>query len=103
MNGFTLADSHSIQWRKSTVALGIEVKNLGSSGGRSMQLVRFKPGTSFPLHAHTGLEFIYLKEGEPVQDGQSLLSGYAATAASATVNANYHSTTGCVFLAVYCD
>jgi len=103
MNGFTAVDSHSIPWRKSTFAPGVEVKDLGTADGQSMQLVRFEPGTSFPLHTHTGPEFIYLLEGEAVQEGQRLLPGWAATAASGTVDTSYHSPTGCVFLTVYSD
>ena len=101
MYGYSFVDSHSIAWRKSTFAPGIEVKDLGTSDGRSMQLVRFEPGTSFPLHTHTGPEFVYLLEGEAVQEGQPLLPGWAATAASGTVDSNFHSPTGCVFLTVY--
>jgi anti-sigma factor ChrR (cupin superfamily) len=70
MNGYSFVDSQSIPWRKSTFAPGIEVKDLGASDGRSMQLVRFEPGTSFPIHTHTGPEFIDLLEGEAVQEGQ---------------------------------
>ena len=79
------------------------MKDLGTSDGRSMQLVRFAPGTAFPLHTHTGPEFIYLLEGEAVQEGQLLRPGWAATAATGTVDARYHSPQGCVFLTVYSD
>jgi anti-sigma factor ChrR (cupin superfamily) len=100
MNGYSFVDSNSIRWRRSTFAVGIEVKDLGSSDGQSMQLVRFEPGTSFPLHTHIGPEFIYLLETEAVQEGQRLLPGWAATAASGTVDSDYHSPNGCVFLTV---
>jgi len=103
MNGYSFVNSHSIPWRKSTFAPGIEVKDLGTSDGQSMQLVRFEPATSFPLHTHTGPEFIYLLEGEAIQEGQRLLPGWAATAESGTIDTNYHSPTGCVFLTVYSD
>lgn len=68
-----------------------------------MQLVRFAPGTAFPLHTHTGPEFIYLLEGEAVQHGQRLQAGWAATASTGTVDRHFHSPTGCVFLTVYSD
>ena len=103
MNGYSFADASSIPWRKSTFAPGIEVKDLTSSDGRSMQLVRFEPGASFPAHTHTGPEFIYLLEGEAVQEGQRLLPGWAATAAGGTVDTDFHSPTGCIFLTVYSD
>jgi anti-sigma factor ChrR (cupin superfamily) len=103
VHGYSSVDSNSIPWRKSTFAAGVEIKDLGSSDGQSMQLVRFEPGTSFPIHTHSGPEFIFLLEGEAVQEGQRLLPGWAATAATGTVDTNYGSPTGCVFLTVYSD
>jgi anti-sigma factor ChrR (cupin superfamily) len=103
MNGYRFLDSKNIEWRKSTFATGVEVKDLGSADGRSMQLVRFAPGTSFPLHTHKGPEFIYLLEGEVYQQGQRLLVGWSAVAAAGTTDDNFHSLTGCVFLTVYSD
>ena len=66
MRGYSFVDSQSIPWRKSTFAPGIDVKDLGTSNGRPMQLVRFEDGTSLPIHTHAGPEFIYRPEGEPV-------------------------------------
>lgn len=103
MTGYTFTDAHATPWRPSTFATGVEVKDLGSSDGRSMQLVRFAPGTTFPLHTHTGPEFIYLLEGEAVQQEQRLGPGWAATAATGTVDSHFHSPGGCVFLTVYSD
>jgi quercetin dioxygenase-like cupin family protein len=103
MTGFSFIDAQATPWRPSTVAAGVEVKDLGSSDGQSMQLVRFAPGTSFALHTHTGSEFIYLLEGEAFQQEQRLRPGWAATAATGTVDNHFHSPTGCVFLTVYSD
>lgn len=103
MTGFSFIDAQGTPWRTSAFAAGVEVKDLGSSGGQSMQLVRFAPGTSFPLHTHTGPEFIYLLEGEAVQQEQRLRPGWAATAAAGTVDIHFHSPTGCMFLTVYSD
>ena len=60
MNADSFVDSSSIPWRKSMFAPGIEVKDLTSSDGLSMQLVRFESVAFFPVHTHTGPEFIYL-------------------------------------------
>jgi anti-sigma factor ChrR (cupin superfamily) len=103
MNGFSVFNSDQIPWRKSTFAEGVYVKDLGTTNGQSMQLVRFEPGTSFPVHTHAGPEFIYILEGEAVQEGQLLLPGWAAAAGTGTVDSNYYSRTGCVFLTVYTD
>jgi anti-sigma factor ChrR (cupin superfamily) len=93
-------NADSIEWRKSTFADGVEVKDLGMSNGQSMQLVKFAPGTSFPLHRHESPEFIYVLEGVAFQEGQQLLAGWSAVAATGTTDSNFHSPTGCIFLLV---
>jgi anti-sigma factor ChrR (cupin superfamily) len=100
---YQFKDANTVPWRKSTFAEGIEVKDLGTSDGRSMQLVRFAAGASFPLHEHLGPEFIYLLEGTAIQEGKGLSVGWAAVAATGTIDSNFHSPTGCVFLTVYSD
>ncbi len=62
--GYHFTDSSSMPWRESSVAAGVEVKDLGSVNGQAMQLVRFAPGTKFPVHRHDGPEFVYMIEGE---------------------------------------
>ena len=103
MSNYQFSDANSVPWRKSTFAEGIEVKDLGTANGRSMQLVRFAPGASFPLHQHAGPEFIYLLEGSAIQEGKQLSTGWAAVAATGTTDSNFHSLAGCVFLTVYTD
>lgn len=103
MSDYQFNNANAIPWRKSTFAEGIEVKDLGTSDGRSMQLVRFAPGAAFPLHRHEGPEFIYLLEGNAIQEGQPLSAGWTAVAAMGTLDSNFHSPTGCVFLTVYTD
>ncbi len=66
-----------------------------------MQLVRFAPGAVFPDHFHTGPEFVYVLDGEVVQNGRRLRSGYAGVAESGTVDAGFSSATGCTFVLVY--
>lgn len=68
-----------------------------------MQLVRFAPGTRFPSHIHEGPEFVYMLEGEALQNGQRLRPGWGAAAASGTPDEDFHSPTGCVFLTVYSE
>ncbi|MCP3705963.1 cupin domain-containing protein [Paraburkholderia sp. CNPSo 3274] len=99
--GFSCIDSASMAWVPSRYAHGVEVKNLGKADGRAMQLVRFAAGATFPGHRHTGPEFIYVLEGEAVQNGRRLAAGYAGVAGRGTVDAEFHSDTGCVFLLVY--
>ncbi|MEX3919582.1 cupin domain-containing protein [Paraburkholderia sp. BR10872] len=99
--GFSGIDSASLPWVPSRFAPGVEVKNLGKADGRVMQLVRFAAGATFPDHRHTGPEFIYMLEGEAVQNGRRLTAGYVGIAERGTVDAGFHSDTGCVFLLVY--
>ncbi len=103
MNAYQITDSNTTEWRKSTFAEGVEVKDLGKANGREMQLVRFAPGTTFPLHVHGGPEFIFLLEGEAYDQGQQLRPGWAVVAATGTMHDNFHSPTGCLFLTVYSE
>ena len=63
-------NANTIPWRRSNFVQGIEVKDLGTSDGRSMRLVRFAVGASFHLHRHAGPEFIHLLEGAAIQEGK---------------------------------
>jgi hypothetical protein len=97
---FHFTDTASLPWRASTTVEGVEVKDLGTANGQAMELVRCRPGTVFPPHCHTGPEFIYLLEGEAIQHGQRLRPGWAGVAAAGTIDENFHSATGCVFLII---
>lgn len=99
--GFSFVDSARMPWVPSRFADGVEVKHLGKADGRAMQLVRFAAGATFPRHRHTGPEFIYVLEGEAVQNGRRLSAGYAGVAAQGSVDVDFHSDTGCIFLLAY--
>jgi len=103
LHGYTAVDAAALPWRPSTFAPGVEVKDLGSANGQSMQLVRFAPGAVFPRHTHAGPEFLWLIEGEALQQGRRLGPGWAGTAAAGTVDDGFHSPKGCLFLTVYRD
>jgi anti-sigma factor ChrR (cupin superfamily) len=100
---FFYADGESVAWRASDFAKNVEVKDLGAVNGRAMQLVRFPPGTVFPVHQHNGPEFVYVLEGELIQNGQRLGRGWVSVAAAGTVDVDVKSETGCVFLIVYSE
>jgi anti-sigma factor ChrR (cupin superfamily) len=80
MPDFSCIDAASTPWRASTFAAGVAVKDLGDANGRAMQLVRFPPGTVFPVHQHAGPEFVYILEGELLQHGKRLGRGWAGEA-----------------------
>jgi quercetin dioxygenase-like cupin family protein len=101
MVGYQFINAGEVPWRKSTLADGVEVKDLGAVDGRAMQLVRYAPGASFPVHRHSGPEFVYLLEGEAYQQGQRLQRGWAAVAAAGTTDDHFHSPGACVLLTVF--
>lgn len=98
--GFICTNSEGISWRPSAFAAGVEVKELGAANGRVMQLVRFQPGAVFPAHQHMGAEFIYVLEGDLIQEGQRLKRGWASVAPSGTGDDVVRSESGCMFLIV---
>lgn len=100
---YAFTNANTLPWRPSAFAQGVSVKDLGAANGRAMQLVRFAPGTAFPLHTHSGPEFVYLLEGDATQEGQHLRPGWASVAAAGTVDTAFHSAGGCIFLTVYSD
>ncbi|HEX8746416.1 MAG TPA: cupin domain-containing protein [Pyrinomonadaceae bacterium] len=100
---FFFADSKSVEWHASTFAPGVEVKDLGAANGRFMQLVRFPPGAVFPVHEHAGPEFVYVLEGELIQNGRRLGPGWVSVAQAGTVDEDVKSETGCVFLIIYTE
>jgi hypothetical protein len=100
---FIAANSAEIPWRPSTFAQGVSVKDLGSANGRSMQLVRFDPGATFPWHRHAGPEFVYVLEGVVTQRGVRLGSGWAGVSATGTDEDDFRSETGAIFLTIYTD
>jgi hypothetical protein len=98
---FFSSDSGRIPWRLSQFAHGVEFKSLGRANGRAMQLVRFSPGAAFPDHYHPGPEFIYVLDGEVVQNGRRLSAGCVGVARKGSIDTGFHSVTGSVFLLVY--
>jgi|SRR5471030_424462 len=98
---FTSTDSNAVRWQKSKPAEGVAVKNLGKVNRRAMQRVRFEPGAVFPTHEHSGPEFIFMLEGEGIQNGQVLTAGWAGVAEQGTADELFHSDNGCLFLLSY--
>jgi hypothetical protein len=63
-------------------------------------MVRFEPGTRFPLHRLDGPEMIYVLAGEVVQRGTRLSVGWAGIAAAGTEEDDFFSAIGATFLIV---
>ena len=90
-----------LPWMPAKFAQGVEVKNLGKANGRAMQLVRFQAGASFPVHLHTDAEFLFMLEGEAIQNGRKLHAGWSTVAPAGTCDTQFISPSGCMFLLVY--
>ncbi len=98
---FIFTHHDELPWIPSKFAEGVAVKNLGKSNGRAMQLVRFQSGASFPAHLHTDVEFLFMLEGEVLQNGKKLTPGWSTVAPAGTEDFEFISPTGCTFLLMY--
>jgi anti-sigma factor ChrR (cupin superfamily) len=78
----------------------VTVKDAGVTDGLELQIVRFNPGASFPVHTHQRPEFIYILEGELIRAGQRLGPGWASISDVGTVDTEVRTEKGCVFLLV---
>lgn len=89
-----------LSWRPSTFAAGVFVKDIATTDGWEMQIVRVEPGARFPVHTHERPEFVFILEGELVQAGRRMGRGWASVASAGSVDEDVHSDTGCVFVLV---
>jgi len=79
---------------------GSFVKDIATTDGWEMQLVRVEAGGRFPAHSHVWPEFLFVLEGELIQGGQRLGVGWASVARAGSVDDNVRSEIGCVFVLV---
>src|SRR5262245_42197096 len=89
-----------LPWRPSIFASRVFVRDIGTTDGWEMQVVRCEPGARFPIHTHERPEFLFVLEGELVQGGRRLGPGWASVAPAGSVDEDVHSETGCVFVLV---
>jgi anti-sigma factor ChrR (cupin superfamily) len=97
---FRSVNTDDLPWRPSTLAPGVFVKDVATTDGWEMQVVRCEPGARFPMHMHDGPEFIFVLVGELIQGGRCLGPGWASVAAAGSVDEDVHSVGGCVFVLV---
>ena len=93
-------DVGKVAWHASTMTRGVQVKDVAETDGLELQIVRMEAGASFPEHRHESPEFIYILEGELVQNGERLGRGWASVSGAGTVDRDVHTDTGCTFLLV---
>ena len=97
---FHAVNVDDVPWRPSRVAAGVFVKDIAVTDGWEMQIVRFEPGTRFPVHTHERPEFVFVLEGELVQGGRRMGPGWASVARAGSIDEDVYSETGCVFVLV---
>ena len=76
------------------------MKDVATTDGWNMQVVRVEPGARFPIHTHEWPEFVFVLTGELVQNGRRLRPGWASVPCAGSVDDDVHSDTGCVFVLV---
>jgi anti-sigma factor ChrR (cupin superfamily) len=88
------------EWRN--VAPGISCKLLSTDTERDRvtMLVRLAPDTSYPPHRHSGVEELYLLEGELWIEDRRLLPGDYNHATPGTADQRVWSQTGCMCLLI---
>ena len=93
-------NTDDLPWRPFAFATGVFVKDIATTDGWEMQVVRFEPGARVPIHTHERPEFVFILDGELVQAGQRLGPGWASVASAGSVDDDVHSEIGCVFVLV---
>ncbi len=93
-------NTQHLAWRPSTFAPLVFVKDVATTDGWEMQVVRCEPGARFPPHKHERPEFVFVLEGELIQAGQRLGPGWASIAGTGSIDEAVHSEIGCVFVLI---
>jgi putative transcriptional regulator len=93
-------DRTAPRWKE--VAPGITCKLLSTDreGHRESMLVRLAPDTSYPPHRHSGVEELYLLEGELWIENRKLEPGDYDRAEPGTAHDRVWSETGCMCLVI---
>lgn len=98
LENFLIMNSNDVPWRASSFAEKIWVKDLGQADGYALQIVKFESGAKFPAHHHHKAEFMYILEGELIQNNHVLKSGFVSIAQAGTHDESVYTNMGCTFL-----
>jgi anti-sigma factor ChrR (cupin superfamily) len=97
MKDFAHIDSAAAEWQ--TFSEGVEMLTLRSEPGANRVLLRFAPGTGYPVHHHEVAEEVFVLEGVYEDLGQQFGPGsYLRYPPGSSHDAR--STTGCTFLVI---
>ena len=86
------------EWKRLTRKIWKKVLSEDSQTGRSMYLLRCKPGAMIPRHKHRREEHMYIIEGETWIGGSLLKAGDFQVAQASSVHPASRTTTGCLVL-----
>lgn len=95
-----ILQTDELDWKPSTFAKDLSVKDIAIAGGLEMQFVRMEAGAKIPVHTHELPEFIYILEGELIVSDKVLNKGCVSIAAPGSQHVDVHTVHGCTFLLV---
>jgi anti-sigma factor ChrR (cupin superfamily) len=86
------------QWEEAIPGISVKILATDNESNRVSMLVRLAPGADYPPHRHTGLEELYLLQGELMIDEKKLYPGDYSRARAGSVDHRVWSETGCTCL-----
>jgi len=97
--GILFVRAGQVPWKE--VLPGVELKPLSvdAQGVYATQLVRMRPGSTYPAHRHAGVEETYLLEGDLLVHGVEMHAGDYCRAEPDSIHELISTRNGCVFLA----
>ena len=88
------------EWKEAAIGLWYQLLSKDSATHRVTMLVRLEPGVEYPPHVHTGLEELYLLDGELWIDDRKLHPGDYNRGEAGTSDERIWSETGCTCLLI---
>jgi hypothetical protein len=83
------------EWKEVAPGISCELLATGTENGRVSMLVRLAPGTDYPAHRHSGVEELYMLDGELIVDDEKFYPGDYRRGDAGTVDHRVWSETGC--------
>lgn len=88
------------RWKEVTKGISCKLLSTDQERDRTSMLVRLAPGSSYPSHRHSGVEELYLLDGELWIEQRKLESGDYHRAEPGSVEQRVWSQTGCLCLLI---
>jgi anti-sigma factor ChrR (cupin superfamily) len=91
------------EWREICKGVLLKLLSVDESSGYATSLVRMLPGTSLPMHEHTGVEQFYVLEGDCKVQGEVLGPGDYHKAMAGSIHETTFTEGGTLFLLIAPD